>query len=680
MAAMLIMVALALPFAHASADVAQVNPVGKVIQLLSDLETKITGEGAAAQKLYEEFTEFCEERSANLGFELKTAKGQKADLEAVIAEEGALIDSLDEKIASLASEIAKDEADLKAATEIRAKEAADFAAEEKELMETIDTLGRAIGILEKHASLLQTKNAGNIAQALELVVQASALSSADAKQLTALVQSAQQSLNGDSEEGAGAPDAAVYEGHSGDIVGTLQGLLDKAEDQLASTRKTETTNLHNFELMQQALEDEIKNGNKDMAKAKKDIAESSEKKAAAEGDLAQTDKSIKADTAALADLKEECESKAAAYEAEAKSRAEELKALGEAKKVISETTGGAEGLSYDLNQVSFLEVAGSASKTNEVVRFVRGLAETQHSPALAQLAVRMASVLHARRAGEDPFAKVKDLISDLIEKLESEAEADATHKAFCDKELKETKVKQADKNAEIQKLSTKIDGMAARSSQLKAEVAELEKALAELAAAQAAMDKLRGEENAAYVTGKADLEQGIAGIKAALKVLRDYYGKDDKSHEAAEGAGQGIIGLLEVIESDFSTGLTEMVATEKAAAVAYDKETKENEIEKTSNDQAVKYKTQEATDLDKAAAEASSDREGVSTELDAVMEYLASLEKQCIAKAETFAERKRRFEAELAGLKEALKILEGEAVLLQETSKRSLRAVRQHGM
>merc|ERR1711957_604656 len=131
------------------------------------------------------------------GFELKTAKGQKADLEAVIAEEGALIDSLDEKISSLASEIAKDEADLKAATEIRAKEAADFAAEEKELMETIDTLGRAIGILEKHASLLQTKNAGNIAQALELVVQASALSSADAKQLTALVQSAQQSLNGD---------------------------------------------------------------------------------------------------------------------------------------------------------------------------------------------------------------------------------------------------------------------------------------------------------------------------------------------------------------------------------------------------------------------------------------------------------------------------------------------------
>merc|ERR1719221_22081 len=136
--------------------------------------------------------------------------------------------------------------------------------------------------------------------------------------------------------------------------------------------------------------------------------------------------------------------------------------------------------------------------------------------------------------------------------------------------------------------------MAARSSQLKAEVAELEKSLAELAAAQAEMDKLRGEENAAYVSGKKDLEDGIAGVKAALKVLRDYYGKDDKSHEAAEGAGQGIIGLLEVIESDFSTGLAEMIATEKAAADAYDKESKENEIEKANNEQSVKYKSQEA--------------------------------------------------------------------------------------
>merc|ERR1712060_175253 len=140
-------------------------------------------------------------------------------------------------------------------------------------------------------------------------------------------------------------------------------------------------------------------------------------------------------------------------------------------------------------------------------------------------------------------------------------------------------------------------------------------------------DKLRGEENADYKAAKADMQQGIEGVKIALKVLRDYYAKDDKAHESADGAGTEIIGLLEVCESDFETGLAERTAEEEAAAATYDKETKENEIEKTTKQQDVKYKTQEATDLDKAIAESSDDRDSVNTELKAVMEYPASLEK-----------------------------------------------------
>merc|ERR1712061_575243 len=104
----------------------------------------------------------------------------------------------------------------------------------------------------------------------------------------------------------------------------------------------------------------------------------------------------------------------------------------------------------------------------------------------------------------------------------------------------------------------------------------------------------------------------------------------------------------------------------------------ENESEKTTKDQDVAYKTKEATGLDKAVAEAESDRSGVQTELDAVNEYLATLEKECIEKAETYEERKARFEAEIAGLKEALKILESEAVLLQRSSSRTLRGVGKH--
>jgi len=109
-----------------------------------------------------------------------------------------------------------------------------------------------------------------------------------------------------------------------------------------------------------------------------------------------------------------------------------------------------------------------------------------------------------------------------------------------------------------------------------------------------------------------------------------------------------------------------MIAIEEEAAAAYEKQTKENEISKTMKEQDVKYKTKEAKSLDKAVAELSADREGLQTELDAVLDYWEKIQEQCIAKPEPYEERKKRREAEIAGLKEALAILEGEAALIQK--------------
>merc|ERR1719159_1169921 len=124
--------------AHASAA----TPIEKVIQMMADLETKIIGEGKDAQKVYDEFAEFCEDRSRELGFEIKTGKQGVKDLTAAIEKEKATQKSLDAKIEELSGAIATDEADLKSATDIRNKEQAAFAAEEKELMDVVDTLER----------------------------------------------------------------------------------------------------------------------------------------------------------------------------------------------------------------------------------------------------------------------------------------------------------------------------------------------------------------------------------------------------------------------------------------------------------------------------------------------------------------------------------------------------------
>merc|ERR1719194_259697 len=221
-----------------------------------------------------------------------------------------------------------------------------------------------------------------------------------------------------------------------------------------------------------------------------------------------------------------------------------------------------------------------------------------------------------------------------------------------------------------------IESMSAKSAKLKEEVAVLQKELSQIAKAQAEMDKLRAEEKAAFDKNSAEMKKGIEGVKLALKVLNEYYAKDDKAHASADGAGSGIIGLLEVCESDFTKGLAEMTSTEQTAASEYDTESKENEITKATKDQDVNYKTKESKGLDKAVTEATADKAGVQEELTAINEYYSGIKARCIAKAETYSERVKRREAEIAGLKEALSILDGEAVLLQRTTQHTLRGAR----
>merc|ERR1719443_2705069 len=278
-------------------------------------------------------------------------------------------------------------------------------------------------------------------------------------------------------------------------------------------------------------------------------------------------------------------SKANAFETETAERAAELKALATAKKIIQEATAAAMAQTY-----SFLQVAEPSSKGFEAVHFVRRLAKKEHSNILAQLASHMASaVRYSTAAGANPFDKIKGLIMDMIEKLEQEAEEDAAKKGYCDKEMSETSAKKADKEAEIEKLSTKIDQMSTKSAQLKEEVVVLQKELAELAQTQATMNDVRQKEKAEFNTAKAELDQGIAGIKLALKTLRDYYSKGDST--SSGDAGAGIISMLEVAESDCTKNLQDITSTEEDS-------TKENALEKTTKTQDAKYKSKEAKGLD----------------------------------------------------------------------------------
>jgi len=653
------------------------SPVGKVVSMISELQATIIKEGEVAQKNYEAFSEWCEDRARNLGFEIKTGKSESESLQASISQEAATISTLQAKVEELLASIGTDQEDLKAATHIRGVENKDFAAMEHDLVETISMLQRATGILEREmaggSSMLQSA-ASSLSDAFAVMVQASLISTADATRLTAFVQDAQKAKDSVDDDDVGAPAADVYRSHSGNIVETLQDLTEKAEAQLADARSKETANLNHYQMLKQSLEDSIRVETGELNDARKAIGASQGRKAAATGDLRATTSDLAADTEAKATLHHYCMTKASTFEAETKSRGEELKALAEAKKVIEEATGAS------LAQTSFLQTARSRLASGadlaglEVVRLVRDLAQKQGSSALTQLALRMSSAMHS----SDAFAKIKGLISDMIARLEQEAGADATKKAYCDKELSETNTKKAEKSNEIAKLSSRIDRMTARSAQLKEEVAALQNQLAKLAKSQSDMDSLRAEEKAQFTASKAELEKGLAGLKLALKILNEYYGSADKAHEAAAGTGSSIISLLEVCEADFSKNLAQITSDEDLAASQHEQASKDNEIEKTAKEQDVKYKQKESNDLDKTSGELSADRSSVQAELDAVLEYLSKIESECIEKAETYATRKARHEAEIAGLKEALQILESETALFQKRVNRHLLRGRTH--
>merc|ERR1719152_125682 len=106
--------------------------------------------------------------------------------------------------------------------------------------------------------------------------------------------------------------------------------------------------------------------------------------------------------------------------------------------------------------------------------------------------------------------------------------------------------------------------------------------------------------------------------------------------------------------------------------------TDENKVSKAAKVADVKAKQSEVKSLTVALSNNGADKGMVSKELAAVLDYIEKLRPQCETKAMSYEEKKARREAEIEGLKEALSILDGQAVLLQD--KRNLRRVSQHSL
>merc|ERR1719352_1412357 len=201
----------------------------------------------------------------------------------------------------------------------------------------------------------------------------------------------------------------------------------------------------------------------------------------------------------------------------------------------------------------------------------------------------------------DPFAKVKDMLYGMIEKLEKEQAAEAEHKAWCDKEMSKTAKQKKSKTSRLNEVTIRKEKTQAEITKLSEDLVTLQDDIQKLDEAVKESTKLRNEGASEWAEESAEYKAGQEACAAAIKVLNNYYGS--KKEELLQtgihlqGAG-GIIGLLEVAESDFSKSLAEGQAAEDAMIAEFEKYMEDSKVSRATMEQDQKNKNAEKARLD----------------------------------------------------------------------------------
>jgi len=669
-----------------------VSPVQKVVELLDECKAKVQKDLDAEAKAMEEYTAFCDDELKDKAYAIETAGRSLADLAATAESSKATVAELADEIATLGTTTAAKSKELYDATEVRKGATADFEAAEKELVTTVDQLGRAASVLKKGMSFAQggaKAHAGVKAavDALKTIVEAAWLDVGSQRKLKSFLQSAAQAKeDADDDLSFSQPQAKMvaYESSSGGIVKTVEEMQGKAEDTLSALRKKEMGDAHTFEMLKSGLEDEIKHAGEKTSTATSGKAAASEALASAEKKSVETAKSKAADEEYASTLKTECETTAAGWEERQKSATAEMGAIDKAKEIL---VGGVKAFVQTKSSLKTKrwspddddEDDATANRREKVVTILKGVASKTKSFAFSQL---------ASMAQSDPFVKIRGLIEDMIAKLLKEAQEEATQKAFCDEEMGKSKASQDEKTMTLDKLKARIDGASSTIAELTESIKTLESEIAEIDKAQAEATKIRTTEAADYAQSSKDFKESAEAVAKAIEVLKNFYeggsfvqvaskttnkAKQPEFGGAKSDIASTIISVLEMSEEDFTTLLAECEATEDAAVKAYTKLTDENKVSKASKTAEAKGKASEIKSLTVQLEHSKEDSASVSAELDAVLAYIDKLKPQCVEKAMSYAEKKAAREAEIEGLKEALSILEG-GMFLQ--TKANLRAIK----
>merc|ERR1719515_42830 len=505
-----------------------------------------------------------------------------------------------------------------------------------------------------------------------------------------------------------------YKFHSSGIIETLEKLLNDFRKEKADVDADEVKRVQSHDMFIQDRTDFVKAQTLSMEQAKKDRDQKIEDIGTASQELSTVSAQLLDDMEYLDELNTICSDKAKTWDQRTKLRANELTAITQATGIVKATVAEktqsstirfaqtasvlhlADAVASSDGAMEAIEAEAEISESSEAVGFLQKRSVQKHAPAAADGGRQMIiSLLKgkgqelkstlltslASRIAADPFAKIKKLIQELIERLLQEAANEANQKGWCDKATADATQKREYAADEIEGLNAKMAKLEALNAKLGEELKELAKEIKELTDAQAEAEKNRKEEKAENANTVSEAKAGLDAVKMAIDILDKFYKTSAKAKvdlslaqgplddapdagfdngEAYKGAGAesgGIIGMMEVIQSDFERTISETKKAEAAAEkehLEFMTETSKSLAEKTV---AQKEKTRLKDETDNNFNDAEDEMAAQTKILESQIKQLIELKSACVDTGMSYADRVAMREQEIASLKKALCIL-----------------------
>lgn len=679
----------ALLAASAVAEGASVSPVEKVITLLEDMKSECAKEGTAEAKTYDTFACFCKDTTVTKSTSITEGQDNIESLSATISEKTA---TREEKATEIQSRKQKQEelATTLEDTKVRlSKERSEYEETAADLSKAVSSLENAIQAMDKtKPSLLLVK--AEVKKSLEM---AQILGLVKASKINAVATFLQSKVD---------PDDPDYKYHSQGIIEVMSDLLKdfnaekkNIDEEWAKTKKAETDLIADLEGQMTENLNSIGTLKRDVETLGTDIAKARE-------DLVNAESLMKDDQLYLKDLTERCEQRAGAFDQRSAMRADEIKALSQALELLK---GKVKDSDAAANERAFVQKGQrehtpvSLAAGKKVTSFLqvnllqraRGQTlsvEARKDKVLAllsqesnRLSSSILSALAAKMAA-DPFVKVKKLIQELIERLIAEATSEATKKGFCDLELSKAEKNRNHRWQDVKRLSADLSSLEAKQDSLEEEISELSKSLKQLNAALKEADSLRGESKEENLQTLKDAKEGLSAVSEALLVLKVFYKNaaketvflqaspvDEDDPGAASGAykgkqesAKGVIGLLEVIVSDFERTLKNTRAQEEQEAAEFVEFDRTSKADIGGKETKTELDEQDLATTKTTIKEKMKDLKSNMDLVDAAAKELEDLKPMCIDTGMSYEEREQKRAEEIKALKSALCILDTDGV------------------